>query len=52
LNAHEILLSLLHGSGVEELNVSTTIEILKTVHAQAKFGNLGAPLILHGFFYT
>jgi hypothetical protein len=40
----------LHGSGVEELNVSTTIEILKTLHAQAKFGNLGAPLLLHGVF--
>jgi hypothetical protein len=40
----------LHGSGVEELNVSTTIEILKTLYAQAKFGNLGAPLLLHGVF--
>ncbi len=49
-NVHKTLLSLLHGSGVEELNVSTTIEILKTLYAQAKFGNLGAPLLLHGVF--
>jgi hypothetical protein len=43
-------LPLSHGTGVEELNVSIAIKILKTLHAQAKFGNLGAPLLFHGVF--
>lgn len=33
-----------------EVELMSTIEILKTLHAQAKFGNLGAPLLLHGVF--